>query len=139
MRGKHILQSGHLAHRPVVEFSLGWLQHISVFPSFRLAASISGCSKTILSNNFTLFFFIFIPTIYSTVLLRLTDELQRAMSDCLSPPFSLAVFVFLDLLAALDTINHSLSLQHFLSLASRQSLSAGSLFLVLTSKCWCVQ
>ena len=137
MRGKHTLQSGHLAQcRRSVQFRVV-TTHQCI--SFHLAASINDRSKTILSNYFNLFFFIFIPTTYSTVLLRITDELQKAMSDCLSPPFSLGVFVFPDLLAALDTINHSLSLQRFLSLASRQLLSAGCLFLFLISKCWCAQ
>lgn len=93
MRGKHTLQSGHLAQcRRSVQFRVV-TTHQCI--SFHLAASINDRSKTILSNYFNLFFFIFIPTTYSTVLLRITDELQKAMSDCLSPLSLLVTLFFL--------------------------------------------
>lgn len=82
--------------------------------------------------------FIFMPTIYSTVLLRITGELQSDVWLPLSP-FLSCCLCFLDLLAALDTINHSLSLQNafFLWLPGSHSLLESFLFLI--SKCGCAQ
>lgn len=92
MRGKHTLQSGHLAHCPVVEFSLGWLQHISVFPSAWQHPSMVALKQFYLTILLSSFLSSFLP---STQLFFL-GSLMNSKRQCLtaSLPLSLLLSLF---------------------------------------------
>ena len=92
MRGKHTLQSGHLAHCPVVEFSLGWLQHINVFPSTWQHPSMVSLKQFYLTISLSSFLSSCLPSIQLFFLGSLMNSKRRCLTASL--PLSLLLSLF---------------------------------------------
>ena len=91
MRGKRTLQSGHLAQCPVVAFSLGWLEHISVFPSTWQHPSVIALKQFCLTILLSSFLSSFLP---STQLFFL-GSLMNSKRQCLTASLPLSLLLSL--------------------------------------------
>ena len=92
MRGKRTLQSGHLAQCPVVAFSLGWLEHISVFPSTWQHPSVITLKQFCLTILLSSFLSSFLPSTQLFFLGSLMNSKRRCLTASL--PLSLLLSLF---------------------------------------------